>query len=510
MFVSFRVADTNNIQYEISGDMIYRLKNAGTLLTRAAALLLVLISVSIPVSCGEPIGGRSQIDQPSTRATTPMQSASHPSESGNRDAMGVLVDLTLCIGCRACVVACKEWNGLPLNQEDYFRSLSNQQDNAVFVGDKTITPKLSADTYTVVEYHNVSGSESETPWVFVKRQCMHCLAPACESACPVGAFRKTAEGPVVYDSWKCMGCRYCMMACPFGVPTYEWQNAIPFVRKCTFCFDRITDESLPLTERVPACVKACPVNALMFGRRDDLLAEAHRRIASNPDKYIDHIYGEHEAGGTSWLYISSVPFDKLGFQMNVGVRPYPEYTAAALDSVPLIIVFGGTVLAGLCLMLRGKRGRRIEACGSDSNTGNSSSDRPKNPGGKALLFTLVMLAAVASGAYSLNHKFAANGSSISEHVEVIPTAEAPIVPPNNQSIESIHGEVPQSSESYEQRNDGNSRLPGVSVDESENPTQEPFRQQLGPVTPGNDRNARGALVPYDYAANTWPPETRRE
>jgi len=490
--------------------MIYRLKNAGMLLTRATAVLVVLVSVSIPVSSDEPIGGRSQIDQPSARVATPMQSAGHQSDSGNRDAAGVLVDLTLCIGCRACVVACKEWNDLPLNQEDYFRNLSYQKENALFVGDRTITPRLSSDTYTVVEYHDVGNDEGESQWVFVKRQCLHCLEPACESACPVGAFRKTEEGPVVYDSWKCMGCRYCMIACPFGVPTYEWQNAIPFVRKCTFCFDRITDESLPLTERVPACVKACPVNALMFGRRDDLLAEAHRRIALNPDKYIDHIYGEHEAGGTSWLYISSVPFDKLGFPMNVGIRPYPEYTDAALDSVPLIIVFGGTALAGLCLMLRGKRGRGIEACGSGPSTDSSSSDRPKNPGGKALLFTLVMLAAVASGSYSLHHKFAANCSALPVHVEAVPIVETPTAPPNIQSIEPKHGEVPQSGESYEQQKAVNNRLPAVSADESEDATQEPFRQQLGPVTPENDRNARGALVPYDYATNTWPPETRRE
>jgi hypothetical protein len=248
----------------------------------------------------------------------------------------------------------------------------------------------------------------------------------------------------------------------------------------------------------------------MFGRRDELLAEAHRRIASNPGKYIDHIYGEHEAGGTSWLYISSVPFDQLGFPMNVGVRPYPEYTAAALDSVPLIIVFGGTILAGLCLMLRGKRGRKIEACGSGSRTGGNSPGQPKNPGSKMLLFTLVILAAVASGAYSLSHKLAADTSNLSKHVEVIPATEALAVPLNIQSIGSEHREIPQSSESYEQQKAGKNRLPAVSSDESEDPTQESLRQQLGSITPDNGQNAGRAHLRYDNAANTWPPETRRE
>jgi len=493
---------------EISGNMVYRYKHAGTLMAKAAAALVLAISISFPVSSDEPTGNGSQIGQRSAQRISPAQSIGHRSESGNRDAMGVLVDLTLCVGCRACVVACKEWNGLPLNQEDYFRSLSAQKENAVFVGDKTITPRLSADTYTVVEYHDVRGSESESPWVFVKRQCMHCLEPACESACPVGAFRKTAEGPVVYDSWKCMGCRYCMMACPFGVPTYEWQNAIPFVRKCTFCFDRITDDgSLPLTERVPACVKACPANALMFGRRVDLLAEARRRIAANPGKYIDHIYGEHEAGGTSWLYISSVPFDKLGFPMNVGVRPYPEYTDAALGSVPLIIVFGGTILAGLCLLFRGKRGQRIDACGPSG--GGNSHNRPKIPGGKTFLFALVMLSAIASGAYSLSQKHAAEGGA-AMRIEAIPAAEAPSAQPGIRSIESESGNESQPSESHAllELDSGNTR--SAYPNGSSGMTHESLPQQIEALTPAENLDPQKALSPSDHSANTSPLESERE
>ena len=465
-----------------------RINKAAILLPRLIITAAALLLVSLPVSGDEPIAGKSEISQPSAHITSPMRSAGLTTESGSQSAMGVLVDLTLCVGCRACVVACKEWNGLPLDQEDYFRCLSDHKEKTVFVGGRSYTPQLSSDTYTVVEYHDVGNSEGESQWMFVKRQCMHCLEPACESACPVGAFRKTAEGPVVYDAWKCMGCRYCMMACPFGVPTYEWQNAIPFVRKCTFCFNRITnDESLPRTERVPACVKACPANALMFGRRDELLAEAHRRIASNPDKYIDHIYGEHEAGGTSWLYISSAPFDQLGFPTNVGVRPYPEYTDAALDSVPLIIVFGGTILAGLCLLLRGKRDREFDACGPGSSTNDGNSNRPKKPGGNALLFTLVILAAVASGTYSLSQKLTTEGNA-AEFVEAIPTVIAA-----EASLDA------QSSESSPPQISGDGLAPLTYSDESDNTMHELLGQQPEFETPHETSGAEGALEESDCA-----------
>jgi formate dehydrogenase iron-sulfur subunit len=268
---------------------------------------------------------------------------------------GVLVDLTRCAGGRACVAACKKHNDLPLEEIDKVTISSKRTDCFIGTSEKPHRPKLSANTFTVVEYHDVGDGKRPLDWVFAKRQCMHCEHPACESACPVGAFRKLPEGPVVYDAYKCMGCRYCMMACPFNVPTYMWDTPVPYVRKCTFCFDRILkDESVPREERTPACVASCPTQCLLFGQREEMLAEAHRRLENNPGKYHNHVYGEHEAGGTSWLYISPVPLGELGFPTNTGERPYPEYTEDALNSVPPIIVGGGTLLAGIYLLWKRK------------------------------------------------------------------------------------------------------------------------------------------------------------
>jgi len=177
-------------------------------------------------------------------------------------------------------------------------------------------------------------------WVFAKRQCMHCEEPACAAACIVGALRKTPEGPVVYDDYKCIGCRYCTLACPFGVPTFEWDTPVPYIRKCRMCVDRLTEGM------EPGCAKACPSEAINYGERDELLQEARSRMQTHPDKYVDHIYGEHEVGGTSWLYISGVPFEQLGFSMDLGTRPYPELTRGFLSMVPAVLVIWPALLGG--------------------------------------------------------------------------------------------------------------------------------------------------------------------
>jgi formate dehydrogenase iron-sulfur subunit len=267
------------------------------------------------------------------------------------------------MGCRGCQVACKQWNDLPAEKTKFFAGTGGYQN----------PPRLSANTYTLVGYTEISKG-SDLKWVFAKRQCMHCLEPACVSACPVGALKKMPEGPVVYEPEKCMGCRYCMMACPFGVPTYEWSKAVPYIKKCKFCANRIGgewfDENLngramseeeilryKLCLGQPICIKTCSSGALKFGDRDELIAEARSRIAANPSKYINHIYGEREAGGTSWMYISGVPFGDLGFPENVGERPYPSYTETALESVPVLVAGGGAVLAGIYWVVQ----RRIAA-----------------------------------------------------------------------------------------------------------------------------------------------------
>jgi formate dehydrogenase iron-sulfur subunit len=221
-----------------------------------------------------------------------------------------LIDLTLCVGCNACQAACKAANNLP--------------------GETEAT--LSATAYTALE--QVEG-------VYVRRMCQHCDDPACASVCPVGALAKTAAGPVTYEADKCIGCRYCLQACPFQVPRYEWTSTHPRVQKCVFCSERLQQG------RATACAEACPTGATKFGDRDDLLKEAHERIKAEPAKYVHKVYGEHEVGGTSVLYLSSVPFEKLGFNTKLQTTPLPQLTWNALSKVPGVFSVGGVILYGI-------------------------------------------------------------------------------------------------------------------------------------------------------------------
>ncbi len=210
------------------------------------------------------------------------------------DRLGVLVDLTVCIGCRRCEWACNRANGLPCGPPSSF------DDDSVFAADRRPGP----DRYTVV--NRVTG-ENGRPDVHLKIQCAHCEKPACVSACLVGAMRKHADGPVTWDADRCIGCRYCMVACPYQRLAYEYDEALtPRVCKCNFCRERTAAGG------VPACVEVCPVEALKFGRRRELIALGHERIRRHPDRYVDHVYGETEAGGASWLYLSDRPFAELG------------------------------------------------------------------------------------------------------------------------------------------------------------------------------------------------------
>ncbi len=215
------------------------------------------------------------------------------------DSKGVLVDLTKCIGCGWCQEACSQQNDL---SPEEIRNWSVDQDPL----------PLSANTWTLVTLE-----ETEQDRVFAKRQCMHWLHPACVSACPVSALEKNEYGAVVYDAVRCIGCRYCMVACPFGIPKIEWDEPIPLIRKCTFCADR-QEEGLE-----PACTDACPTGALLFGDRAALITEAKARIEERPDQYVKHIYGKEELGGTSWMYLSPVPFEELGFP-TLGEQPVTD------------------------------------------------------------------------------------------------------------------------------------------------------------------------------------------
>lgn len=228
----------------------------------------------------------------------------------SKESKGLLIDITKCIGCQQCAVACKAGHKQPGDPE----------------------PTLSATAFTTVEPR---GDK------FVRRMCLHCEDPSCASVCPVGAIVKTAQGAVRYDGHKCIGCRYCMIACPFSVPKYEWSKLAPYVTKCDMCAERVLAGSQTL------CAEACPTGATLFGNREDMLMEAHKRLVENPGLYVPRIYGEKEVGGTSVFYISDVPFEKLGFIEPPLNQPLPTLSAAALGEVPTVVTIGGSLLAGL-------------------------------------------------------------------------------------------------------------------------------------------------------------------
>jgi formate dehydrogenase iron-sulfur subunit len=214
----------------------------------------------------------------------------------SEDRMGVLVDTTVCIGCRRCEWACKKAHDLPAGD------IESYSDESVFKQMR----RPGNDGYTRVNrYENVWGSKKPTN---VKVQCMHCDKPACVSACIVGAFSKQENGSVIWDTDMCIGCRYCMVACPFQIPTFEYDKALqPDINKCDFCYERTKDGLLP------ACVEICPVEALTYGKRRDLIEIADKRVKLYPDRYIDKIYGFTEVGGTSWMYLANTEFEKLEF-----------------------------------------------------------------------------------------------------------------------------------------------------------------------------------------------------
>jgi formate dehydrogenase iron-sulfur subunit len=229
----------------------------------------------------------------------------------------ILTDTTLCIGCRDCVVACRQANTLEPEVPRRWETRDG----------------LSARNWTsVVERPN---------HVYVRKQCRHCLDPACASACPVGALRKTSEGAVIYDSSKCMGCRYCMMACPYGIPRYDWDRPVPYVRKCILCYGRIKQG------KPPACTEACPTKATIFGDRDTLLQEAHRRLHDNPKRYAGKVWGESEVGGTSVLYISDANLTFLTRGRELGDNTIPGRTASAMHAVPFAFVGMAATMSGI-------------------------------------------------------------------------------------------------------------------------------------------------------------------
>ncbi len=252
---------------------------------------------------------------------------------GYPNSYGVLTDLTACVGCRSCEKACNEANKLPEPDKSF-------EDGSVF--NETRMPTQKA--YTVVNRYENPKDKGKP--VYRKIQCNHCKEPACLTSCPIHAYSKTPEGAVKYDPDLCFGCRYCMTACPFYIPAYDYWSALePRIQKCTMCLPRIKEG------KGTACAEACPAGALTFGKREDLLKIARKRIADNPGKYIDHIYGEKEVGGTNWMYISGVPFDQVGLPTNLPNKPLIEETKGFLGAVPIVLTawpaLFGTIYAAL-------------------------------------------------------------------------------------------------------------------------------------------------------------------
>jgi Fe-S-cluster-containing dehydrogenase component len=257
----------------------------------------------------------------------------------NTERKGVLVDTTVCIGCRKCEWACK--GAHDIEQGDF----ESYQNNEVLNDMRRPTPT----DLTIVNRYTDEGLRN------VKLQCMHCDYPACVSACIVGAISKTENGSVVWDTDMCIGCRYCMVACPFQIPTFEYEKALdPRIVKCDFCIDR-TNEG-----KIPACVNICPVEALTYGTREELITEARRRIKNNPDKYYNHIFGEHEVGGTSWLYLADKNladsvFPKLGDNPAPGVSESIQHGLFAYF-VPPIAVYA--LLGGIMWLTKDKETKK--------------------------------------------------------------------------------------------------------------------------------------------------------
>jgi Fe-S-cluster-containing dehydrogenase component len=215
----------------------------------------------------------------------------------NNETVGMLYDATKCVGCKACMSVCKQVNGDS-------GSLSYEQ--AKFDSDALwdAPSDLSGNTRTLIKLFK----ESDKKWSYVKYSCMHCQKPSCVSVCPVSAMtRDKVTGVVDYNKNACIGCRYCQVACAFNIPKFQWEKAIPQIVKCDMC------KSTNLAKKgITACAETCPVGAITFGKRKDLLAEAKKRLADNPTRYQQHIYGEHEVGGTNHLYLAAMEFNKLG------------------------------------------------------------------------------------------------------------------------------------------------------------------------------------------------------
>ncbi|MFH2129386.1 MAG: hydrogenase 2 operon protein HybA [bacterium] len=217
------------------------------------------------------------------------------------DHVGMLYDNTRCVGCKSCEVACKRANNLPVELDA----------SGIYDAPRDLSEK----TMNIIKMY-----KDEEGQAYVKRQCMHCVDPSCVSGCPVSALNKEPNGIVTWDPDACCGCRYCQMNCPFNIPKFQYNDFYGRIVKCEMCINT----NLP-KQGQPACTEACPNDAVIFGKVTTLLDEAKRRIKQSPHIYVNQVYGEKEGGGTSVIYLSKVPFEKLG------LPNLPDYSQASVS-----------------------------------------------------------------------------------------------------------------------------------------------------------------------------------
>jgi len=256
---------------------------------------------------------------------------------GFPDGMGVLVDLTRCVGCRTCEAACNVEQNLPEPAKPF-------DDYSVFDEIRHGQKRRPTDkAYTVVNRYDVKDADQP---LYRKIQCNHCNEPACLTSCFVNAYKKTPEGAVIYNPKVCVGCRNCMIACPFHIPGYTYHSVLnPVIKKCIFCYDTRLKEGRP-----PACVESCPQQVMTFGKRKELLKIAHERLRKNPGKYVDHVYGEKEVGGTGWFYISNAPFEEAGFDTSLPKEPIINGVKDFLAVVPMVLAIWPALFTGFHLL----------------------------------------------------------------------------------------------------------------------------------------------------------------
>jgi formate dehydrogenase iron-sulfur subunit len=255
----------------------------------------------------------------------------------------LLIDTTKCIGCRACQVACKRQNRLSAEKAGSIKGSGYQNPR-----------HRSSRTWNLITYNEIKTPDG-FGWEFGRRQCFHCLEPACVTACPVGALYKKESGAVCYDASRCIGCRYCQIACPFNAPRFEWDKAVPEIKKCDLCDDLLEQGSMP------ACSSTCPTGAIKFGNRQELIEEARTRIADAPDRYVNHIYGEKEIGGTCVMHLAGVPFESMGYVSGLSDNALSRQIETPMRMIPFTLTSLAAVIAGLFWIMNRREEVRNES-----------------------------------------------------------------------------------------------------------------------------------------------------